>query len=464
MAPRITKIVIEGLWGRKDDLILDLNNTEVLRVIHGDNGCGKTSVLTLIDSVFNLRSTITEINFNKISFDFDEKQHLSVYPRKVEKGETSYYFQLTTFGEDLRDLRNGLGTIRENNLVLDPDDIEVRDFINSVPVQYVALDRDYQLELLDESLEILNERFLNQVSLITERFHQLQIDSERNFVRDYLIYKHSIADKPLDNRTFALAVKDLERIRVRAHRAALIQDPLSTEIVAKSKLFYSLTTIIKTDVENLIDSQLVKNMYESMEEDWEAVDFFSAIFPSLDEEIDPFTVQQAIDPKYADGLFKEEDLSDAVIHFHFQQQVKLYLTLEPLLSTIELFSEMVNDRFRYVEIFVSCKKGIRAKNKLKTNNKINSQEESSIPLKKLSSGERHLLVLMFEICFPERDCTLFLIDEPETSLNPRWQESLLGELESLSAVNANRYLLTTHSPSLVLDRVELLLDLSENRA
>ena len=464
MAPRIIAIVIEGLWGRGGELTLDLTSAEVLRVLCGENGSGKTSVLALIDGVFNLRSSITEIEFGSISFAFDDQHYLKVTPSREANKKSTLHFTLRKLTDPIGVIKIGHAAVDECGLVLGAEHVEIREFINSVPVQYVALDRDRQLELLDNSIEVLNKRFLSQVDKIAKTFHQLQIDSERQFVRDYLLYKHSIADAKLDMAAFFESVKRVDHLRKRAHQAAFIQEDQSNKIVANRASRFNFRPLIKADIDDIADLKLLEELYGFKDNDWETLDFLEALFPSNNQEIDPIRVQKSIDPNYRGNFLVPDDLNDPVIHFHFRQQVRLYETLETLLSKIELFTKLVNKRFSFVEILVSCQTGLKARSRVRSDqSETISHEDSWIPLSKLSSGEKHLLVLLFEICFPDLPSTLFLIDEPETSLNPSWQESLIEELETLSSINANRYLLTTHSPSLVLDRVDLLLYMSANQ-
>jgi hypothetical protein len=67
------------------------------------------------------------------------------------------------------------------------------------------------------------------------------------------------------------------------------------------------------------------------------------------------------------------------------------------------------------------------------------------PLPSLSSGEKNLLVILFQLITRENEPLVFYLDEPEISLHLEWQEDLLGAL--LPHLNpASRLIIATHSP------------------
>jgi ABC-type ATPase involved in cell division len=76
----------------------------------------------------------------------------------------------------------------------------------------------------------------------------------------------------------------------------------------------------------------------------------------------------------------------------------------------------------------------------------------------LSSGEQHLLVLFYEVIFhPQAKPTLLLIDEPELSLHITWQLKLIDLLEQACSVSGTEMLVATHSPQIVDGRKFVLL-------
>lgn len=84
-----------------------------------------------------------------------------------------------------------------------------------------------------------------------------------------------------------------------------------------------------------------------------------------------------------------------------------------------------------------------------TNHLIFMDDDEEIPLYKLSSGEKQLLLILMRVFLMEEQPYILLMDEPEISLHIEWQYKLFEEIRRL---NPNCQIITsTHSPSLFGD-------------
>ena len=84
-----------------------------------------------------------------------------------------------------------------------------------------------------------------------------------------------------------------------------------------------------------------------------------------------------------------------------------------------------------------------------TNHLIFRDNGEVIPLYKLSSGEKQLLLILLKVFLMEEKPYILLMDEPEISLHIEWQYKLFEEIRLL---NPNCQIITsTHSPSLFGD-------------
>jgi predicted ATP-dependent endonuclease of OLD family len=100
--------------------------------------------------------------------------------------------------------------------------------------------------------------------------------------------------------------------------------------------------------------------------------------------------------------------------------------------------------------------------KLKNNFTLNKHFigfDNLIPLKKLSSGEKNLLLLFFKILVEAKWRSLILIDEPEISLHLSWQTKFLSTLEIIKKVTQQNFIIATHSPDLIHDKYKYLYDM-----
>jgi DNA repair exonuclease SbcCD ATPase subunit len=83
------------------------------------------------------------------------------------------------------------------------------------------------------------------------------------------------------------------------------------------------------------------------------------------------------------------------------------------------------------------------------------------PITSLSSGETQIVVIIAHLCFnpAAQHMNAFIIDEPEISLHVRWQELFV---ESIQRANPRlQFILATHAPAIILDRIDKCIDLSK---
>ena len=124
--------------------------------------------------------------------------------------------------------------------------------------------------------------------------------------------------------------------------------------------------------------------------------------------------------------------------------------LSKLQARIELFIELISQRFSTKTVLVSKENGFSI-----------SSHGGKVPLDKLSSGEQHQLVLFFELLFELRENALILIDEPELSLHVAWQKKFIADLNRIIALNQFDVILATHSPPLVSRWTDLVVDAND---
>ncbi len=93
------------------------------------------------------------------------------------------------------------------------------------------------------------------------------------------------------------------------------------------------------------------------------------------------------------------------------------------------------------------------------------KNDGSVTFRELSEGEQQLLTVLGLLRFTAEDESLFLLDEPDTHLNPRWCVDYLNYLKSFVGQNStgqdnSHVVLTTHNPlaiaELVKEQVQIL--------
>ncbi len=73
-----------------------------------------------------------------------------------------------------------------------------------------------------------------------------------------------------------------------------------------------------------------------------------------------------------------------------------------------------------------------------------------IHTRQLSEGEQQLLTVLGLMRFTSEEASLYILDEPDTHLNPRWGIEYLGHLRNIGGIHRNSHtILATHQPLLV---------------
>ena len=135
-------------------------------------------------------------------------------------------------------------------------------------------------------------------------------------------------------------------------------------------------------------------------------------------------------------------------------------------TIVEEWHKLLNKRKRifkpkdvFLEIINSMMKrkrfGINARNELQ----VTSDTGKELPVDRLSSGEKQLLIVLGEALLQEKGTWIYLADEPELSLHVKWQENLV---HNLRAINENSQIIfATHSPDVVSTYCDRVFDMED---
>lgn len=80
--------------------------------------------------------------------------------------------------------------------------------------------------------------------------------------------------------------------------------------------------------------------------------------------------------------------------------------------------------------------------------KADDELQSILTLDQLSSGEKQMVIQVYELLFRAQSGTLVMIDEPELSLHMMWQMNYLKNLSEISQLRGFQCIVATHSPQI----------------
>lgn len=410
-----------------------------LLIIYGDNGSGKTTLLKLIFWLLSSRdksgykSKIAETKFKKFSITFENGIEIgaSREGNNLIGGYTYYVHQKT---KPLYTLN--LKTTPDNSISLAEGSKEDRMFKQilhfirelNISVFYLSDDRKI-LNSLNSSLhepEPFGRVFLNESDIILSK------DYERVGIK-----------KMLDEKKLALEPA-IERLF----------DWIRTKVISGSRRGEKNSQVIFTD--------LIKNVFkpnESIKQTKTKEELISEI-EIVEKKVTPYVKLGLIEPfdsKTIKNSINESKTNTQlknlrVILGPYIESINAKLeALEVLKDTLYLFINSINEYFTNKEIAFNLSTGFTLKQK----------GGEAIDFNLLSSGEKQLLLLFINTITSAEVATIFIIDEPEISLNIKWQRSLIDTLLKFSNEKNIQYILSTHSLELLasnLDHVTKLED------
>ena len=140
-----------------------------------------------------------------------------------------------------------------------------------------------------------------------------------------------------------------------------------------------------------------------------------------------------------------------VLHMYLQDIDKKLAALEGPANRLKLFVETLNSMLMFKKLVLLPDAGF----------KVVGDDGKTIPLRALSSGEQHLIVLLGELIFESTEYGAVLLDEPEISFHPEWQEAFPAILGKIVAINRCMVVIATHSPTLIQDNWESVIELAD---
>lgn len=437
------------------ELSVDFN--ESLNFITGVNGSGKTSLLTAIVSLLTPSlEGLASLNYESISVEVEingKKHEISstrdddgLITLKVRDARQPFIFE--PFEDDEFYSQNNEYRVRYYQALLsDNAENKTLKFLSGLSTpMYLGLDRRYRGASRATHIRpgprlsrrrkrnifgsSLGESVTQAISLAEDRYSEVQTRSgrlNREFVKDLLL---SLISVPVTDHFGVIeAPSKLDR--------ALVDQAIKT--ITK---FPRIEGISADDVRQRIEPAL-KDINDTL----------SLIPAGFDLSKVP-----------ADQVRKNPNIVSALIKWSsFKPTIAQVNALSSLIKNYnERLAEINRDIERYTRL-IDTFIGETGKT-FGFDDRGYLQVEyggSRFGVEELSSGEAQIFVLLTHLSFnPDaKSAGIFLIDEPELSLHILWQEILV---ESLIKANSSvQYVMATHSPSVILDRTECAIDLSD---
>jgi len=396
---KIESISITKLFGTFDYNI-PLNKKDRITIIHGPNGYGKTVLLTLIHDLFNLNFLkLIDIPFLDMVINFHNGDHLKIINSLDQIIKENEKKELVIEYYPLKKPSVIYKATSPNKKGIVPKDEK-----ENLPIE------------IKELLESININFIE-----TQRTGDKKIiDKKQSMLNPAEISFHQPMMKFYANELARTINKKL------AEYGALSQ---SLDRSYPARLF-------NKDARNGSTQESLKEQLKELEAKRNHLVDVGILDASLD--MDFKELPQEID---------ENNLTALSVYVRdSQEKLKVF---DELTEKIDLFVKIINDLFLFKKLSINKEKGFIFK----------TESGTDLPAKKLSSGEQHEIVLLYEMLFEVKPNTLILIDEPELSLHVIWQRKFLEDLQKITRLAGFDVLIATHSPQIINDRWDLTIEL-----
>lgn len=129
-----------------------------------------------------------------------------------------------------------------------------------------------------------------------------------------------------------------------------------------------------------------------------------------------------------------------VLSLYLEDSAEKLKSFDEVLDKVNLLKSIVNKRFLRKHLAVHADVGLQI---------ISDSNDRVLDPSVLSSGEKHELVMFYDLIFSAEPGTLVLIDEPEISLHVSWQRQFLNDIAKVAELTGIRVLVATHSPQII---------------
>jgi ABC-type microcin C transport system duplicated ATPase subunit YejF len=141
-----------------------------------------------------------------------------------------------------------------------------------------------------------------------------------------------------------------------------------------------------------------------------------------------------------DSSYTKEDLAVNLLEPYITSLESRHSAIAEIFHTIDRFISILNSFFSGKSITYDTSRGFVIRNE-KTGRDLNPSM--------LSSGEQQLLLLFCYVLLSTDQPSVFIIDEPEISLNIKWQRKLVQSLLDVAQAGNVQFILASHSMELL---------------
>lgn len=427
----IARVSVEGLFGQYNYELPAAGKEGVdfsrLFIMYGENGSGKTTLLKLIYHTLSPeggqghRSFLGRTRFNRFAIELADGTVVEAIRRVPQRGGG---------GSLLLALHREARTLATVELELDeqlgvPDRVKQEDRLKEVlgeigklriRLYYLSDDRRHQGELPGQSKRIDERDVFEQVRSRIAHGWTTWTTVERDIGEDDKESLKKVMDRVL----------------------TWVQEQVRKGATTGQGNVYNIYTKVVSDIAHSLDvsSDGSTDDTEHLIQELERLENVSKEYAEYGL-IPPFPADMLIQ-SIREATHHTLPVIRSVVRPHIEGIQARLKALTDIYNTIHSFTKTINTFYRDKLVGFNIDRGFV----------VRSGKEPLDP-RWLSSGEKQLFLLLCNTILARKQASLFLIDEPELSLNVKWQRQLVQAVLDNTEGSNVQFVLATHSVELI---------------
>lgn len=503
---RIQKLQIKGLFGRHD-YTLNLGAKEGYAILAAPNGYGKSTILQLIRAIQSGNLLFfDELIFSEIHVEYVDSRFenfvntLDVYKRPVEDEELNKCEQLMEMQDEIdekdyvdrpRILYEVEIRFKNGSCLRNTDDGYETILFNNTDVYKIAQKVSEQipeLELLGKTLEQFQMMMGNydawrpmwevkgkgRVLTLSQVFNEYEKKHHGEYFWECSIPMFSLFVQSLSSDHIYVSADRRIFAPDNEYNGVVNGEVISDVIADMGKALKEKALKFSQTSRDVLAAELLKSLANPVDERELKARIESKIQKLKDVEaayrvygIERHKSSSIYDPKL--DIYQVPENASAselrVLDFLLDSALAEMAVYEDFVEKLSFYEEELNGLLSFARIEASID-GITAWSTVQDIFQKTGEFESPIALNRLSSGESHLLTLLGLMIFFEgvyKDCeggAMVLIDEPEVSLHPLWQEKIAEFFWKCLEKGSREFVFATHSPMFIGTRWDKVIELA----